>query len=142
LAELKAFAEHARAEAARTGNFDLVDIARLEGAAARAERRPNLNQRREQAGPTLSEYLARREAEATEETEPLSGRQSDDDSGNVGVSERVEEGAGKVMMRRPRRVLKSILPRLASGLRVKRARYGFSPVSTCTCRGLGSVSVG
>jgi hypothetical protein len=78
-AELKAFAEHARAEAVRSGNFDFLGIARLEGAAARAERRLNLDQRREPAGPTLSEYFAQREAEATEETSPLSGRQRHDD---------------------------------------------------------------
>jgi hypothetical protein len=60
-AELACLAEQARAEALRNGCVDPVGLARLEGVAARAERRLGLP--RETRGPTtpsLKEYLANR----------------------------------------------------------------------------------
>jgi hypothetical protein len=60
-AELACLAEQARADALRNGCVDPVGLARLEGVAARAERRLGLP--RETRGPTtpsLKEYLANR----------------------------------------------------------------------------------
>jgi hypothetical protein len=60
-AELACLAEQARADALRNGCVDPVGLARLEGVAARAERRLGLpKETRGPITPTLKEYLASR----------------------------------------------------------------------------------
>jgi hypothetical protein len=57
--ELRVAAEHARARLLG-GEGDADEVVRLEGAAARAERKLNLNERREHKAQSVKEWLAGR----------------------------------------------------------------------------------
>jgi hypothetical protein len=63
-AELQVLAEETRAAALKQiGTFDLDQVVRVEGAAARALRRLGVDRKREPAVPTLAEHLAKRAVE-------------------------------------------------------------------------------
>jgi hypothetical protein len=69
--ELVALAEKARLDALSNGDIDPIKIARLEGAANRAVRALQLDQKREPAGLTLADPLPRPDARAIAHKRPV-----------------------------------------------------------------------